>query len=106
MWFGPVNEGIYVHVVCSSSLLDIRNCCRDLDDLTMTTGTTKGRPCKVVWMFLGRGLNTLLRILLMKPLFSFILKEVSPVASSECGFAPVTLSFERFFDRCSFWEIK
>ena len=48
MWFGPVNEGTYVHVVSPSTSLDIKNCGKDLGDPKMVTGTTKGPLCRVV----------------------------------------------------------
>ena len=59
MWFNPINEGTYIHVVCSRTSLGIRNCYKDLGDPIMTTGTTKGQLCRVVWMFLRKGSNTL-----------------------------------------------
>ena len=59
MWFGPVDEGTYIHMVCPNTSVVIRNYCKDVGDPLMATGTTKGQPCKVMGMFFIRGLDTI-----------------------------------------------
>ena len=47
MWFGAVNEAIYVHVCVRALPLDIRNQDKYPSDPTMATGTTVGLPSRI-----------------------------------------------------------